>query len=110
MARGVDFSVAIGGGSSMQRAGRTGRGAREWLAEASDAVISVIFPAECRICEDVLTRASRVPICEKCLSSFVAPPEKKCEICWQPIAAMRPAEGAPLVCRACQEKKYAFER
>ncbi len=40
----------------------------DWLAEISDAVLSVFFPSGCRICERLLTSASRVPIigCEVC--------------------------------------------
>jgi competence protein ComFC len=86
------------------------RGVRGWLAEASDAIVSVLFPGGCRICDMLLTRASRVPICEKCLASFEAPLEKKCEVCGQPHAGMTAAEEEELVCRACQQKTYAFDR
>jgi predicted amidophosphoribosyltransferase len=51
-----------------------------------------------------------VPICEECLASFEAPLEKKCEVCGQALAWMTVREGEPLVCRACQQKTYAFER
>jgi len=94
----------------MQTAGSVRRGARGWLAEASDAVVSVFFPAGCRICDKLLVQASRVPFCEECLGSFEAPPEKKCEVCGQTLAWMTPREGEPLVCRACQQKTYAFDR
>lgn len=94
----------------MQPAWSVRRGVRGWLAEASDAILSVFFPAGCRICDKLLTRASRVPICEECLASFEAPPEKKCELCGQPLAGMTEAEAEPVVCRACQQKVYAFER
>jgi len=87
-----------------------GRGVRGWLAEAGDAVVSVFFPAGCRICDNLLVRASRVPFCEKCLASFEAPLEKKCEVCGQSLAWMAVREGEPLVCRACQQKTYAFKR
>src|SRR5580658_6943951 len=100
----------MGEGSSMQTAGSVRRGARGWLAEASDAVVSVFFPAGCRICDKLLVQASRVPFCEECLGSFEAPPEKKCEVCGQTLAWMTPREGEPLVCRACQQKTYAFDR
>jgi len=83
---------------------------RGWLAEASDAIVSVFFPAGCRICDKLLPRACRVPICEECLATFEAPPEKKCALCGQPLAGMSAAEGEPLVCRACQGKTYAFDR
>jgi ComF family protein len=94
----------------MQPAWSVRRGARGWLAEASDAIVSVFFPAGCRICDKLLTRASRVPICEECLASFEAPPEKKCELCGQPLAAMTAVKAGPFVCHACQQKTYAFDR
>ena len=94
----------------MQPAWTVGRGVRGWLAEASDAIVSLFFPAECRICDKLLTRASRVPICPECLASFEAPPVNKCELCWQPLVEITAAGGEPLVCRACQQKTYAFER
>jgi predicted amidophosphoribosyltransferase len=80
------------------------------LAEASDAIVSLFFPAGCRICDELLTRASRVPICEECLASFAAIPEKSCEVCGQALAWMTVRKGEPLICRACQQKTYAFER
>jgi len=86
------------------------RAVRGWLAEASDAVVSVFFPALCRICDKLLVGASRVPFCEDCLNSFAAPLEKKCEVCGQALGWMSTREGEPLVCRACQQKTYAFER
>ena len=86
------------------------RSAREWVAHASDAVVSVLFPAGCRLCDALLTRATRVPICEDCLASFKAPPEKNCEICGQPQPSMTIQNGGPPLCRACQLKTYAFAR
>jgi ComF family protein len=41
-----------------------------WLTNVRAALLSVIFPAGCRICERLLTGATRVPICEDCLGSF----------------------------------------
>ncbi|MGB9466750.1 MAG: ComF family protein [Candidatus Acidiferrum sp.] len=94
----------------MEAARASRRGVRGWLAEASDAVVSVFFPAGCRICDKLLVRASRVPICGECLASFAELPEKSCDICGQSLLAATPREGEPLVCRACQQKTYAFER
>ena len=89
-------------------------GARGWLAEAGDAVVSVFFPAECRICEKLLTRASRVPICEECKGSFEALPRRICEVCGAPLlAGFWSAQGGGeerQVCRLCADKTYAFER
>jgi ComF family protein len=92
-----------------------------WLADAGDAVVSILFPAGCRLCESVLTRASRVPICEACLASFVRLEGRICEICGDIPEASFPTEGPPtepgshgeperIVCPACQTRKYAFDR
>lgn len=102
--------LRMGESCSMAAAGRVRRGVRRWLAEAGDAVVSVFFPAGCRICDQLLTGASRVPICEECLDSFATVPDRKCEICGQPLPALSENEEEQLVCRACQERTYAFER
>src|SRR5271167_131969 len=100
----------MGEGSSSTAVRAARRGLRGWLAEAGDAVVSVFFPAGCRICDKLLVRASRVPLCEECLDSFEAPAEKKCQVCGQALGWLTQREGEPLVCRACQQKTYAFER
>ena len=81
-----------------------------WLAAVSDAIVSVFFPGGCRICERLLTTASRVPICEECLSSFKRVPNIVCEVCGRPLTGMSRKEGEPLLCPACQDRTYAFDR
>ena len=70
---------------------RPGRG---WLAEISDAVVSVFFPSGCRICERLLTSASRVPVCEECLSSFKRVPNIVWEVCGLPLPEWTQKRGA----------------
>jgi competence protein ComFC len=87
-----------------------------WLSGASDALVSVFFPAGCRLCERVLLRASTVPICQECLGSFAALGGALCESCGQPLAAWslgsaqeeQATEG--LVCPECQTREYGFDR
>jgi predicted amidophosphoribosyltransferase len=81
-----------------------------WIAEACDAVVSIFFPAGCRICERLLTRATRVPLCEECLAAFVALPEKACDICGRPLEALTATEEQQRMCPTCQEQTYAFDR
>lgn len=97
-----------------------------WLGMASDALVSVVSPAGCCLCEQLLTRASRVPICDECLSSFAVLPPEVCEICGSPVVTLfsvpnsdqRAAEailadadyGEPRGCIGCQGRTYAFER
>ena len=99
-----------GGSSSSGVAEVRRRGVRGMLAEVSDAIVSVFFPAGCRICDGLLAGASRVPLCEGCLSSFERLPGILCEICGRPLQILARKEGEPLLCPACKEKTYAFER
>jgi ComF family protein len=86
------------------------RGVCGVLAGVSDAIVSVFFPAGCRICDALLTSARRVPICESCLFSFERLPSIVCEICGRPLAGLAQKEGEPLLCPACKDRTYAFER
>ncbi len=87
-----------------------------WLSGAGDALVSVFFPAGCRLCERVLLEASAVPICPECLGSFAALGGGGCEKCGQPLATWslsgadeaRSADG--LLCPECQERTYGFDR
>ena len=83
---------------------------RAWFQEASDALVRVFFPSECRICDRLLTSASRVPLCEECLSSFERVPGNVCEICGRPLPGSKREPEHPLLCPACQYKTCAFGR
>jgi len=78
------------------------------LSAAGDALSSVFLPASCRICETLLVRASRVPICEECLASFTAMPGTICDICGQPLESFQPATGELLHCPSCKPPTLAF--
>jgi len=88
-----------------------------WLSGAGDALVSVFFPADCRLCKRLLIRASAVPICDQCLASFPALGGVLCGICGQPQATWslgghdsgpHPPEG--VVCPQCQSRTYGFDR
>jgi competence protein ComFC len=105
------------------------------LRTALDALAAVLFPAPCRICATTLLTASRIPICESCLSSFQPVQQPMCECCGRPFpatvattasgaesarefpavatggaAAVAGAAVAKPLCRLCREGNYAFDR
>ena len=89
-----------------------------WLADAISALVGVFFPAGCRICDQLLTNASRVPICEECLDSFRPLKTPICEKCGQPleIPSFAGSAGASsessrqvLLCQVCQARPFAFD-
>jgi len=86
------------------------RMASGFLSEAQDALASVFFPAPCRICEKLLVRANRVPICEECLASFTPIPERACEICAQPLESFETVTTEAVRCPSCSPPTYAFAR
>jgi competence protein ComFC len=78
--------------------------------EVGDALVSIFFPAPCRICEKLLVRASRVPICEDCLASFTPIPERACEVCGQPLESFHSNVSPGLLCPNCNPPTYSFAR
>jgi len=87
-----------------------------WLSGAGDALVSVFFPAGCRLCERLLVQASTLPICAECLGSFAALGGAGCEKCGQPLATWS-LTGPPdahsaevLLCPVCQGRTYGFDR
>ena len=91
---------------------------RRVLAETGDALVSVFFPGGCRLCERLLTRASRLPICEECLGAFPALSSRVCSICGSPALAATTLERSnsesppgsdQRTCLDCAERTYRFE-
>jgi len=84
-----------------------------WLSEARAALLGVIFPAGCRICEQLLTEATRIPICNECLGSFRPITGTVCEKCGKPVDGAETPDLEMLVCPTCANDEwgsYAFDR
>jgi len=84
-----------------------------WLNTLAGAVASVLFPSGCRICETLLTRPDRLPICDICLESFRKLPSEICVRCGQPWTEGGDldgdVDGDESICRECQERGFAFD-
>lgn len=48
-----------------------------WLKNAAAALLGIVFPGPCRICEELLTEASFLPICRECRDAFPAIAERE---------------------------------
>lgn len=80
------------------------------LKNALDAVTSVLFPAPCRICDQILTNASRIPICNRCLESFEKIMPSMCECCGRPFASAVANQAVRPLCRLCRLNVFGFDR
>jgi ComF family protein len=74
------------------------------------ALSAVLFPAPCRICDTLLTNASRIPICDRCLDSFERISEPMCQCCGRPFMSPHAADAIQPLCRLCRTGAYAFDR
>jgi ComF family protein len=79
------------------------------LGEICDALVSLIFPAPCRICGATLDTSSRIPICRDCLDSLRPFSGPMCEGCGRPfLSAVAGAVHKPL-CHLCRRGVYGFD-
>lgn len=79
-----------------------------WLETLAGALTGVVFPSSCRLCSELLTHASRIPICDACLASVQRVPAEGCEICGQPWMVPERAGEKSRFCQDCCEQKFAF--
>jgi ComF family protein len=86
-----------------------GLSASRWLKTVSGALGSIAFPAGCRICEQLLTHAVRIPICDVCLSSFATIGTGSCDLCGLPATFDPEFPRAASYRRDCQERRFAFQ-
>jgi len=78
------------------------------LQSVSGAMASVLFPGGCRLCEQLLTHALRLPICETSLASFSEIGPSICPLCGQPQGGEAGSPEATTVRLACQEQFYSL--
>ena len=74
----------------------------------ASSLLSVAFPAGCRLCDRLLLNASRLAVCDLCLSSFKRLTAELCPLCGQALAPGEMLGEESDLCRDCQERRYAF--
>ena len=77
--------------------------------EIVDALVSIVFPAPCRICGAVLTHAGLLPICEECFGALGPLTGPLCLCCGRPFVSEVTLEASTRLCLACRKNVYAFE-
>jgi ComF family protein len=76
-----------------------------------DALASVVFPAPCRICAQMLDTGSRIPFCNACVAILTRTlPKPLCSKCGRPIVSSTVAESGSLPsCHLCRLGTYDFD-
>lgn len=88
---------------------RSGTSRSRLRGRLSGALASIIFASDCRICESLLTTASR-PICDGCLASFRRSSLASCDVCGVLWGVPGESDEEFAICPQCQEEIHAFER
>ena len=82
---------------------------RRWLENLFGALTSVLFPAGCRLCDQLLTEARRLPLCSQCCDSFVRVLPGSCDLCGRPGTFDPEFPSAPSFCHDCKQRRFAFQ-
>ncbi len=80
-----------------------------WFSQVPSRLFSLIFPDNCRICDEPLTGYGRAPVCRKCLESpRPLTAEIFCAKCRMPFLRERALDEGGL-CRICAAGASAFD-
>jgi ComF family protein len=84
---------------------------RSHLRGMCEALASLVLPAPCRICKQILDTGSLIPFCHSCMAALSQTlPEPLCWQCGRPIVSVAVAEGNSLPrCHLCRNGTYAFD-
>ena len=83
---------------------------RACLRDVYGSLVSVFFPAPCRLCGNLLDTSSRIPICNSCVASLGSLRGPCCGRCGRPFASSVALEvhDVPL-CHICRRSLYDFD-
>src|SRR5215470_9118711 len=77
------------------------------LRIALDGIAAVLLPSDCRVCGGSLTRLSRIPVCNQCLSSLAPADVTACSVCGEALGFH--SAGTALVCGVCRRAHPRFD-
>jgi len=69
-----------------------------------------VFPFQMPNLREAAHERAPGSLCEECLASFERVPNIICEVCGRPLARLPRDEEQMLLCPACQDRTYAFDR
>ncbi len=86
--------------------------ARALFSRISESLFSVLFPSDCRICDEPLLNISWLPVCPDCLDEILPVQGKVCDVCGERVLSVyadRDPDGLRR-CPVCRRIERPFER
>jgi ComF family protein len=88
--------------------------AQRFPLQAAEGLFAVLFPSDCRICGNPLTKISRLPVCQECLYAMQPMTGGLCAVCGErvpsPFAAAQNDEKKEIRCGLCKRIEPPFTR
>jgi ComF family protein len=80
------------------------------LWQLAGGLTSILFPAPCGLCGEILSEAGRIPICRSCLDQLTPWNAPLCPRCGRPFVSTVAVAGVehPL-CHGCRREMYDFD-
>jgi ComF family protein len=90
---------------------RVAHSVRSHFRGMCEALVSLVLPAPCRICDRILDTGSSIPFCHACMAALLQSlPEPLCAQCGRPIVSSAVREGiSQPLCHLCRTGVYAFD-
>jgi competence protein ComFC len=90
---------------------RIAEAVRAQLRGVREALSSLVFPAPCRICGQILDTGNRIPFCHSCLRALKQElPDPLCTCCGRPIVSTAVVGGiSKPQCHLCRNQVYDFD-
>jgi ComF family protein len=81
-----------------------------FLRQLADGLASILFPAPCGVCGEILGDAGRIPICRSCLAQLTSWNSPLCPRCGRPfVSAVAVAGVEHPLCHGCRRGLYDFD-
>jgi ComF family protein len=86
------------------------RRAEDGIRQLAGGLASILLPAPCALCSEILGEANRIPICRACLEQLTPWNSPQCARCGRPFVSAASVTGVerPL-CHGCRRGVYDFD-
>jgi ComF family protein len=83
---------------------------RNGISSAAESLFAVLFPSNCRICQQPLTNVSTLPVCEACLIKIAPLEGILCTVCGEKLFSEHTQTPSGALCGMCRRAAPHFRK
>lgn len=80
------------------------------IGHVANALFAIMFPDDCRLCRNPLTNISRLPVCERCLSSLNRIDGVVCSVCGEQLTTRYAVTDSEAMCGLCRRAQPPYAK